>query len=173
MKTPFDIIKAKRADIVERERAIELEKAELAGMEMMANLFGAPKRAASNRVVIEGSGATKPSRGRQSGAISKRWRAVLEYAILAEPEWLSPEDFVPIIKLLEGRDVTAPQVRRILEGYTNHGFVEQNIERKFRVTDIAREKFGLKESGARVATNENGPPTDKSEDGPEIAHSAQ
>ncbi|WP_066807139.1 hypothetical protein [Sphingomonas asaccharolytica] len=162
MTNAQDIIAAKRADIAARERALELDKAELAGMEKMLHLFGPVPRAivgpvrAAVRPQSYGGGDVKPAGGRQRGAISQRWRRVLEHVILGEAEWVDPVRYVPIIKRLENRETTAAQVRRILDGYAAQGFIEANDEGLYRVTEMARAKFGLGERSAFDALNENG-----------------
>lgn len=168
MTNALEIITAKRTDIAAREiahkaegHAIELDKAELAGMEKMVQLLGPAPRVlsrlqATSSPIAFANEREKGSIGRQRGAISKRWRLVLEFAALAEDEWLSASRFVEIIKSLENRDATQPQVRRILDGYAENGFVEANESGFYRVTELARNKFGLAEPSASNALNENG-----------------
>lgn len=187
MTNAYDMIAAKRADIAARKvahaaegHAIELEEAELSGMEKVAHLFGPAPRAVRSIVLASASpvaaagyssGEPRKSNGRQRGAISQRWRRVLEYAVLLEDEWVPASRFVEIIKELEDRHTTPPQIRRILDGYTETGFVEKNESGLYRVTETARKKFGLAEPSAFDAFNENGAstamPLDAPEAGPE------
>jgi len=156
------LIAAKEASIAAREQQLALDKAELAGMKAVADLIPVGRLLAAKSVVrmpraFANDG--KPSGGRQPGAISQRWRTVLENVILCEDEWSAPETFVTVIKRLEGRETTPSQVRRILDGYVENGFVEMNSAGKYRVTETARQKFGLSgDSDAANASNENGGP---------------
>jgi len=156
------LIAAKEASIAAREQQLALDKAELAGMKAVANLIPVGRLLATKsiaRVPRAFANEGKPSGGRQPGAISQRWRRVLETVILQEPDWVPAERFVPIIKRLEGRDTTPSQVRRILDGYAEHGFVETNDASEYHVTEMARQKFGLSDSSSDIMSfNENGEP---------------
>ncbi len=172
MTNAHDIIAAKRAAIEARKaahaaegRSIELEEAELAGMEKVAHLFSPAPRAVRSAVLASvtrspangySSGEPRKSNGRQRGAISQRWRRVLECAVLLEDEWVPASRFVDIIKQLEDRHTTPPQIRRILDGYTETGFVDKNDFGFYRVTETARKKFGLAEPSVLDALTENG-----------------
>jgi hypothetical protein len=168
MTNAHDMIAAKRAALTARKvahaaegHAIELEEAELGGMEKVAHLFGPAPRAVRSTVLASpavgySSGESRKSNGRQRGAISQRWRRVLEYAVLTDDEWLPASRFVEIIKDLENRHTTPPQIRRILDGYAANGFVQSNEFGFYRVTETARNRFGLAEPSAHDALNENG-----------------
>ena len=142
---PHSIIAAKEAEIAATERLLDEQKAELRGMKAVARLYASapPKRAMTIHDSAHAQTSSKVG-GRQPGSITRRWRDVLEHLLRTESEWFPAESVKLVVKLLENRDITVPQVNRIFLGYQEHGYVERNPVGWFRVSDEAAEKFGLK-----------------------------
>lgn len=138
-----------RADISEWRRKIELAEAELRGLE----------RAAKYLPAQTSTDVEKPKRsprrgGRQPGAISNRWKAVLGELVGGV---FDDKHVADVVFELENRRIKPTEVRRIFEGYIEHGYVEKTGDDLYRVTDVAIEKFDLeKEEGP----DESGPQSD-------------
>lgn len=152
------LLSDKRSKISDLERALETERAELRGMEALASALGSgaktyiartlPNNRTSNSGKMGGS-------GRKPGAISKRWRAVLKTLYTIDQGWFSAETVVATVSILERRDIRPAEVRRIFDGYIQHGYVVKNDEGLYRVSEQAVQKFGL----VRVQPNENEAPS--------------
>lgn len=140
-----------RSSIEEWRRKIELAEAELRGLERAAKYM--PAHPATEPVK---SKRTSRRGGRQPGAISNRWKAVLGELT----DGLFDEDtVVNVVFELESRKIKPTEVRRIFEGYIEHGYIEIGPDNLFRVTDYAVQKLDLKKDEGPDAA---GPTTDGS-----------
>ncbi len=148
----------KRTKIATLERALETERAELRGMEALASAINSGVKTHAGRAFRVGpleSGTKPKGSGRQPGAISKRWRFVLETLLLLESDWFPAETVVETVRALEQREIRPAEVRRIFDGYIEHGYVVKDDAGLYRVSDQAAEKFGL----ARTSPKENEAPS--------------
>lgn len=150
---PSDSPLDQQRDLVARMRAeLERQALILEGMERMA-AFAAPvvvattgtARAKARTVGV--SGAT--SKGRQPGAISKRWRAVFS-ALIAAGNHFDDEEVVETVFKLEQRAMRRSEVRRLFENHRANDLVAFNDDGTYSVTQHAIDKFDL-------GRNEEGP----------------
>jgi hypothetical protein len=138
-------IASRRKKIAEWRRNIELAEAELRGFEQ-ARKFIAPSSNGSNvsaeRDRLSGTEdqAERRRSGRQPGAISSRWKTVLANL---HGTTFSPDDVIDTVYRLEGRRMKPTEVRRMFEGYAEHGFVEILEGDQYLVTDHAFQKLAL------------------------------
>ena len=147
-------IAAMQADIV-RETAV------LEGMRRM-EAWGIAHRASINAIAHPAKGGTQDqsergprSKGRQVGAISKRWRAVL--AVVLPQPFFTPNDIVAAVHILEGREIRPVEARRQLEKYGELGFVMEIGGDSFTITPDAVEKFGLLDMNLATLLAPDGP----------------
>jgi len=187
MNDPNQILAEKRARITELESALEVERAELRGMELMAKLIvpseaflqlavgslkvgGGPARAGAARA-LDYAVEEASTKGRQPGSISMRWRAVL-WRLEGLGGNFRAADIVAVVKELEGREMRPADAKRQMDVYAQHGFVsvENDI---YNVTDEFRSKFA---QSAQNGSNENAPPSENQDDvlgGADTAQGAQ
>lgn len=155
MARPDALIAAQRELVADLERKLELARVKLAGYEEMAEALGTGGRRAS-------SGERRSSGrvgGRQPGTITKNWRRVLASLLLRESDWFNAGDVVDVVRSLEDRDIRPSEVRRIFKKYEENGYVQQNENGLYRITDEAVAKFALdKEPQGDGTPNENEAP---------------
>lgn len=152
MNDPNVLLVEKRAQIAGLEAALEMEKAELRGMEAMAALLTKPVPMSRTHVprAINIRTDDLGGRGRQPGSISKRWRAVL-WRLDGLGGDFTPIDIVDAVRDLEGRSTRPTDARRQMEGYVELGFIRLD-NGKYNVTDEFRAKFA--DSGDQARLNE-------------------
>lgn len=177
MEQPNALIESQRRKVAAADRAVmvaqqtaERERLILTGMEAMERAFAA---APSPQV---DSGTNKPddapSRahpagssgpGRQRGAISHEWRAVLARVGRG---LFTDADFHHYAQETVGRDIRPADAKRRRESYqANHLVEEAGDGFRYRITDYAFEKFGL------AGLNENGA-TEAAPDAEEVGASS-
>jgi hypothetical protein len=124
----------------ENSRAAELLKAEVRGMKIAmgsANFSDAATKPSST--------GKRKSKGRQPGAITKRWQNVLSGLYSAYDKFRT-EDAVNMVRILDGRDMRPSEVSRIFTGYVSHGHLtkdEIDGEDIYAVTEKAAKKYGF------------------------------
>lgn len=144
-QSPFEIIDAQRALVARLQAELDQARIQLEGME---KIFGAlpirrrsPTTTTTTTVTRKADTPAQGSPGgRQPGAISMRWRTILN-ALHREGKPFSPQRATEIVKELEGRLMKPSEAKRILEGYLEHGYVKKVGWSDFEVTDEAAEKF--------------------------------
>lgn len=171
MMEPKAIIQAE-IDAIRREvRALEAKilqvKEKLPGLEYALSLLERSPAAQPNRRPQEEHAVTNGqsgSSGRQVGAIANRWKDV--YRNLVGKDFI-PQDVVDVIFLQQGRQIRASDAKRVVESHIEHGYVEHDGEGRYRVTDVAVEKFNLTAAkpDAPDQLKENEPPEGGSETG--------
>lgn len=175
MTEPIQILTDKRAQILELEIRLSVERSELRGMEKMAALLGAhptPTSRTGGDDTARAAVAPRPAatdaaaRGRQLGSISMRWRAAL-WHLDALGGNFAPSDIVSAVRDLEGREMRPADAKRQMEAYSQLGFISAE-NGTFNVTDQFRSKFA---DSAPNGSNENAPPETSS--GAETAPDAQ
>lgn len=160
-------ITAREAEVERLRRDLEIAEAQLRGMkELRDQILGtkvqdsAPAKAYhhqgdTGRFNVNGSKAKLSYRGgRQRGAISKEWRA-----ILATLYSLNSFDETMIISTAKDHDINLKHsnARLQMAAYKGHGYVEDK-DGHWNVTDFAARKFGfLREA------NKNEAPTSEPE----------
>ena len=147
-------IEAQRKLIAEIRTHLGREELILEGMERM-EAFAGHKRAAtpskkigqSAHLVAARHGAT---RGRQPGAISKRWRTIFDALVLAGNRF-GDDTVVDAVIHFENRTMRRSEVRRLFENHRANDLVSFNADGSYSVTEFAIEKFGLGQK-VRAAT---------------------
>lgn len=163
MTLPADIISKQRAKVADLERALATARSELSGMERLAAAMGGLTEAlmasTTHRIVTFENKLGSGKSGRQPGAITRRWREIFE--VMAGDGWVAVEQVIDIVRLLDGREMRPAEVRRLFETHIAHGYLEQQ-DGRYRVSNLAIEKFGLKAApnppAAKANPQENEPP---------------
>lgn len=163
--SPQQIIADQQAKIAHLRAALAEAEATLKGMEAIYSAVPVARR----RPTTTGSElrTTESSAGgRQPGAISQRWRVILN-ELYNRPEGFSAQDAVDLVLKLEGRVMKPSEARRLLEGYEEHGYVAQNPAGRFFVTQVAARKFNFVKAapdvvGSRTHNNDSIEPTNAS-----------
>lgn len=160
MNTPSDYPLDQQRKVVADLRAhIAREELILEGMERMA-AFIPVKAPVSRAKSAPRDGAT--SRGRQPGAISKRWRAVFN-ALVCEGNRFNDDAVVETVQYLEKRVMRRSEVRRLFEVHRVNDLVAFNDDGTYSVTDHAIAKFDLGRNADDIlgdtAPNENEAPS--------------
>ncbi len=129
--------------IAEYKRHVELLEAERKGMLAARRyLTGAASTPARPAPIAQISPPPSSGRGgRQPGAISQRWQAVL--GDLYDYEFDAAAVAKAVLKL-EGRVIKPAEVKRLFDGYIEHGLVGRTDGGLYFVTDAAAAKYGFK-----------------------------
>lgn len=146
MESPDAIIAAARGSILAREKELDALRAELRGMEAMAEAFRRSHHAAgASRAKAAENTPPKSGHvgGRQPGSITRRWRAVLRDLVFLSHEWFPAEDVIAAVRKLDDRLIRPSEVRRVFEGYAQHGYVETDASGRYKITQTAVDKFDL------------------------------
>jgi hypothetical protein len=148
MRMSNPIIESQRAKVAEIERSLAYERAVLHGMELVSG--GTQIKPMSRSRVFEmGVLRSHLVTGRASGGgkapgqLSMHWRGVLETFFRSNLSFTEGEA-AELYGNATGKDMRARDVRRRLEGYASeHKFVEIEPDGRFRVTEVAAERFGF------------------------------
>ncbi|MEY2883138.1 MAG: hypothetical protein RL490_862 [Pseudomonadota bacterium] len=149
------VLDRQRLKVRELERALVIERAKLDGMEEMAQSMSPPAleerqtdaqsvpEIQANSVRYTDANAVRGA-GKQPGQLSMDWRGVLQ-GFYKGNYWFSDSEAAHVYERNTGKRLSRPgDVKRRLEGYANHhGFVEIGTDGRFRVTDVAAERFGF------------------------------
>lgn len=162
MEQVHALLAQQRAKIASLEGELERERSVLLGMEQLSALLTPAVKHAALATLKVGVPARSHSSGpgRQVGAISHEWRAVL--AALA-PSPFTDADFHAYAQANAGRDVRVADAKRRRERYSEIGLVEDAGDGfRYRVSDHAIQKFGLlsaeTNNGAGTPSPENPAP---------------
>lgn len=143
-QSPFEIIDAQRALVARLQAELDQARIQLEGME---KIFGAlpsrrrsPTTTTTTTSTRKGDAPQPTSGGRQPGAISMRWRNILN-VLHRDGEPFSPARAIEVVKELENRVMKPSEAKRILEGYLEHGYVKKAGWSDFEVTEEAATKF--------------------------------
>jgi hypothetical protein len=159
MLNPSDInatIATREAEVERLRRDLEIAEAELRGMKELRDQILGTKvtESATDKAVLQGDAGRfnvtgSKAKGRQRGAISKEWRA-----ILAKLYSLKGFDESMIINIAKDHDINLKHsnARLQMAVYKGHGYVE-DINGHWKVTRFAAEKFGF----LREATENEAP----------------
>jgi hypothetical protein len=148
------ILHEQRNKVAGLEQALHEARLELKAMERIAASLGKqrPSRPAERSVG-----------GRQSGAISMRWRRVLGTLGALYRAGFSTGNVIEAVKRFESREMKPSEVRRLFEGYVAQRIVEVVADDIYRVTDDAWVRLNLQESadvGQNVPNENEGPEAD-------------
>lgn len=151
-----DPIAAKEAEIAEMRRSLEIAEAELRGMRiMLARLPGhkaqhVPPMAMTRRTspIASQQGLHAPigyRGGRQPGAISKTWKAILRDAWLTFRAAGFTESSLIKLAELHGIRLKLSDARNRMIAYKEHGYVVEtnNPQGMWLVTESAAKRFGF------------------------------
>jgi hypothetical protein len=142
VQDPLDeaIETAKRA-CAEIRAVLHEKEIELKALELAASLRPTAKRSAArpHRDGLTGSNG----KGRQVGAISKKWRDIVQRMDLLHPGGALPQEIASL-----GRSVGLPNLRprdarERAEKYVTLGYFERMAGDHYRVTDLARRRFAV------------------------------
>lgn len=162
MDQPNALIESQRRKVAAADRAVmvaqqtaERERLILTGMEVMERAFAAdssPQAEGGTKnpdvASARAHSAASSGPGRQRGAISHEWRAVLARVGRAA---FTDADFHHYAQEVVGRDIRPADAKRRRESYQSNHLVEEAGDGfRYRITDYAFEKFGL------ASLNENG-----------------
>lgn len=140
-------IEEQRRLVAEIRTHLGREELILEGMERMAAFTG-PKRASATAKKVVGSAAHLVtahhgvSRGRQPGAISKRWRVIFDALVLAGNRF-DDDTVVGAVNFFENRTMRRSEVRRLFETHRANDLVAFNSDGTYSVTEYAIKKFDL------------------------------
>lgn len=157
---PDSPIDQQRLLVAEIRARLEREELILEGMERMVAFVPKAVPVHQKRRVSETAPA---SRGRQPGAISKRWRAVFD-SLVQSGNHFDEDAVIGVVRRLEGRDMRRSEVRRLFETHQGNDIIAVHDDGKYSVTDSAISKFGL-------GRNDEGPPVETG--GPSIGSVAE
>ncbi|MGX1496306.1 hypothetical protein ACSSV1_001327 [Labrenzia sp. MBR-25] len=130
-----------RSQIAEYRQRIILAEAELRGMERALSLISPSDLAANSPQSLTSRGKASQRRGgRQPGAISTRWQKVLRHFYGGK---FDLEDVVRVVYEFEERHTKPSEVKRIFEGYIEHGYVEDAGGGLYRVSDAAAQRYNF------------------------------
>lgn len=147
-QSPYEILEQQRA-LVAQLRArfdkarTELEQAQMAlqGMERIVEALPTRRRSPTVHSDVKPDLARQVgSAGRQPGAISMRWRTILN-ALHRDGKPFPPVRVAEVVKELEGRVMKPSEAKRILEGYVEHGYVQKAGWSDYQVTEDAAKRF--------------------------------
>lgn len=141
-QSPFEIIEQQRALVARLQAELDQARIQLDGMEKIFSALPTRRRApAVNAGRKAETVAKQPTPGgRQPGAISMRWRAILN-VLHRDGMPFSPGRATEVVKELEGRVMKPSEAKRILEGYVEHGYVRKAGWSDFEVTEEAAARF--------------------------------
>lgn len=135
-----EAIATKQREVGEaRDRLARLEM-ELATLERAAELR--PASEVGRRVAGRPEQYVNARRrgGRQPGAISKKWRAILHHVATHFPEGGTPDDIASFGPGIGLKNLKPKDARQQAEKYVELGFLEA-ADGRFKVTDLARKRF--------------------------------
>ena len=153
-KTIADLIQERRGQLTKLERDAELLRAELRGLELAL--------AASGQGIGKGSfqtprppraPSTPGTRGRQRGAISKSWRAVLTETLrrnTAGNRGITDDELTELARQHISSGTRPAEARRRYRDYAEWGFVRQELD-GWWVESLAVDRFGLNAEGPAEA----------------------
>lgn len=139
--SPQQMIANQQVKIAQLRNALAEAEATLKGMEAIYSVTVTTRRR-SNTTGGSGTGEPSTGGGRQPGAISRRWRAILG-ELYKEEEGFTPQDTVDLVLKLEGRAMKPSEARRLLEGYEDHGYVARNAAGRLFISQDAVRRFGF------------------------------
>jgi hypothetical protein len=121
---------------------IQIEEAELRGLELAAELLGAGETTAIMKSVTFPTRPSSGGKGRQVGAISKQWRDILGLMLHRHRDGADPRQIAALgseagLRKLEARSVTPRMQKYITQGYITE------IDGKYVVSAAAKERFQL------------------------------
>jgi hypothetical protein len=142
-----DAIETARRACDEIRALLHEKEIELKALELAASLRPSGTRRSTTRPTRDGQNSVA-GKGRQVGAISKKWRAIVQRMVLMHPGGALPAEIASL-----GRSVGLPNLRprdarERAEKYVTLGYFERLGER-YGVTDVAKRRFGI---GVRSVT---------------------
>lgn len=126
----------------EEIRALLHEKEiELKALELAASLRPNVGRRSAARTPREGQVGGN-GKGRQVGAISKKWRAILQRMELIRPGGALPQEISTLGHAVGLPNLRPRDARERAEKYVALGYFER-VGDRYRVTDVAKRRFGM------------------------------
>lgn len=146
-QSPYEIIEHQRGLVARLQSQLAQAQTELAGMEKIFGALPTRRRSPSQAVVVSSRKQDVPKAnsqgGRQPGAISMRWRTILN-ALHRDGKPFTAARVAEVVKEIEDRIMKPSEARRILEGYVDYGYVRKAGWEDFEVTDEAAERFDFR-----------------------------
>lgn len=126
------------------ESELDHARVQLNGMEKIFDAMPSRRRSPAQPSAgrKDETGQQPTSGGRQPGAISQRWRKVLQ-VLHKEGQVFDANRVVEVVRHLEGRVMKPSEAKRLLEGYVEHGYVKKQGWTSFLVTDEAANRFAF------------------------------
>lgn len=146
-----DEIRVRKEEIATLERRIELLRAQVDAFELALQYVAPPAPSVTtnaemhSRQHIKKDGSYRG--GRQQGAISNRWKTNLgDLLRLGRP--VTVEDIAAVVAANEKdrQPIRPAEARRLFGGYADLGYVIENTDGSYSITEEAIEKFGLRTS---------------------------
>lgn len=151
---PDSPLEQQRALVAEIQARLNRESLILEGMERMAAFTPATHPVAASAAPRRAT--SSGSKGRQPGAISKRWRDV--FALLVRNgNRFNDDAVVEAVRRLEGREMRRSEVRRLFDNHRANGLVAFHDDGAYSVTQYAIDKFDLGRNGEGPPENSEGP----------------
>lgn len=130
------------AQQAEWTRRVELTSVRLKALEQAAQLRPSSHVASASKSESGvASNSTPASRGRQPGAISKKWRNILLETAAKFPDGAEDAAIVEVARTAGLMNVRLKDVHDRMSSFEHHGYVEPALN-GWRVTRVALAKFG-------------------------------
>jgi len=136
-----DAIETARRSCEEIRALLHEKEVELKALELAARLRPTAGRRSAARPSRAGQGGGN-GKGRQVGAISKKWRAILQRTALMYPDGALPEELSALGRQIGLSNLRPRDARQRAEKYVTLGYFECVGER-YRVTNFAKRRFGM------------------------------
>lgn len=156
IESPLD---QQRSLVARMQAELDRQMLILEGMERMAAFSPVIVEtigAARAKVRAVGHASSTTSKGRQPGAISKKWRMNFA-ALIRRGNRFDDDMVVETVRKLEGRDMRRSEVRRLFENHQANGLVAFNDDGTYSVTQHAIDKFDLGRNDEGPADGSEGP----------------
>ena len=130
------------AQQAEWTRRVELTGVRLKALEQAAQLRPSSHGASTSKADGGIAGSSTPaSRGRQPGAISKKWRNILLETAAKFPDYAEDAAIVEVARAAGLVNIRLKDVHDRMSSFEHHGYVEP-AQTGWRVTRVALAKFG-------------------------------
>ena len=132
-------IAAKRSELAQANRRVEVLRAELATLERVARLLGASPD--SQAVILSRRSPDDGHSTKRRRSLSTTWRAVLA-AMAQEPERAFSYDALLQLAADKGYPTTNPTLRSQMSIYQKRGLVERVSSGEYRITSRGLDELG-------------------------------
>jgi hypothetical protein len=153
-------IEAMRQEAAELRARLALVELRLSAYEESAQLRPSARAVASvfaQSLPSAGRPTIGKRGGRQPGAISRRWQIILKAIAAHYPAGATPADIASFGPAAELHNLKPKDAKQQADKYVQIGYMEQIGDDRYRVTETARNRYGLRiadEGGGEAAIDE-------------------